>query len=495
MNKLQSQSSRPVDIQRATSTAPESDEALNAVLRAAFQTREVRQLLITVASEFLNVWAERSWWKKPLSKMAGFAVDKQLSRPEDGLANTEVAGLFENEAFIKHIVQQLPGIFNGVMDAAHAGASSIERLSAEEKQQLFEDLLSRVGNGKTAALLTSCARVLVDIHAADPEFLARTLEPGINRWFESMDFGELKEAVDDSRQGALALATMINTVIWQYPSKVIGIFSLLPSIVNMAADAAEISMEKLNAVPPDLLTDIVTSLLREMDGRAVAGVVDELTEIGRKLHTGSNLLGEPGAPQLPRVLADKLDEIVSQSDATLFWKGRIALAEIRAAFDEALASAVLNNPEYVRLGMSRRPELFNIRLRTTNNKMSLLESLDDDTLETIIAQRLSAYDVQEAAELLNSFLRHANRLWEQKPGVCTEFISQFVNAVDADELAEIARRLFEGMRDDLRPAARCVVPGLVQWVCDALQPEDDDYEEEAARARGALRALLLAEEV
>ena len=38
-------------------------------------------------------------------------------------------------------------------------------------------------------------------------------------------------------------------------------------------------------------------------------------------------------------------------------------------------------------------------------------------------------------------------------------------------------------------------PGLVQRVCDALQPKDDEYEEDAARARATLRALLLAEEV
>ena len=176
---------------------------------------------------------------------------------------------------------------------------------------------------------------------------------------------------------------------------------------------------------------------------------------------------------MPGALADKLDEVVSQSDATIFWKGRIALAEIKAAFDEAPANAELKNPEYARLGMTRRPELFNIRMRTANKKMPLLESFDDDTLETIMAQRLSSYDVQEMAELLNTFLRHANRLWEQKPGVCTDFVSQFVNAVDVDELAEIAGNLFGGMRDDLRPVARSVVPGLVQWICDALQPEDD----------------------
>lgn len=495
MDTIQPQSNRPVGIKNVTHTVKESDEALNAILRDVLQTREVRQLLITVVPEFLNVWAGRSWWKKTLSKLVGFTLDKQLSRPDDVFENNEIAALFDSERFIKHLSDQLPGIINGIFDALAAGARSVESMPAEDKKKLFEDLLIQTGKGRTGEILTRCARTLVDIHTVDPEFLAHTLEPGINKWLESMDFGELKEAVDDSRQGALALVKMVNEVIWQYPSKVIGIFSLLPSVANIAAGATGITVGKLNGLPPDLLTDVIIALLKEIDGKAVAGVVDELTEIGRKLHTGSALLGEPGAPQLPKALSGKIEEIVSQTDPTIFWKGRIALAEIKASVDEALANAAGNHPEYARLGMTRGPELYNIRMRSKNKRMSMLESMDDDTLASSMAQHLSAYDVQEAAERFNTFLRLANRLWGQKPGACTEFISQFVNAVDVDELADAARRIFEDMREDLRPTARCVVPTMVAWICDTLRPEDDEYEDDATRARDALRLLLMAEEV
>lgn len=495
MKKTQPHPNLPVGIQKVTNTVRESDEVLNAILRDVIQTREVRQLLITVVPEFLNVWAGRSWWKKTLSKLAGFVVDNQLSRPEDVFENNEIASLFENETFIGNVAEQLPGVINGIVDALCAGARGLETLSAADKKKLVENLLSRTGKGKTGALITNCARVLNDIHKVDPEFLAHTLEPGVTRWLESMDFGELKEAVDNSGQGALALVAMINDVIWQYPSKVIGIFSLLPSVVNMTAGATKISVEKLNAVPPDLLTDIIISLLKEIDGKAVAGVVDELTEIGRKLHTGSALLGEPGAPQLPKALSAKLNEIVSQTNATTFWKGRLALAEIKDAFDQALSNAVKNDSEYSKLAMIKGPELYNIGIRAKNRKLTAIEAMEDSELESSMKQRLSAYDVQQTAELCSNFMRIANRVWEQNPVACYEFVSKFVNAIDADELADIAKQMFRNMSEELRPVARAVVPGMVEWVCDALQPDDDEHEEDAARAREALQTLFMTEEV
>jgi hypothetical protein len=42
--------------------------------------------------------------------------------------------------------------------------------------------------------------------------------------------------------------------------------------------------------------------------------------------------------------------------------------------------------------------------------------------------------------------------------------------------------------------ARAVVPGLVTWICDVIKPVDDEYEDDAARARQALRSLLATQE-
>ncbi|MBE9520188.1 MAG: hypothetical protein IME97_03595, partial [Proteobacteria bacterium] len=165
MSTTQTVSNRPVGIHKISGPGRANDDALTGILSDILKTREVRQLLITVVPEFLNVWAGRSWWKKRLSKMAGSMVDNQLSQPEDVLGKDEIAALFENEKFIGNVAEQLPGVINGVVDALTAGSGSIERMSVEDKQQLFEDLLSKTGQGRTGAVLTRCARTLVDIHS------------------------------------------------------------------------------------------------------------------------------------------------------------------------------------------------------------------------------------------------------------------------------------------------------------------------------------------
>jgi hypothetical protein len=495
MNNLNSKSGRRVGIHKVTHRFLQEESALPAILHDMLQTREVRESLISVVSEFLHVWAGKSWWKKMASKMGAGVVKNQLSQPEDVFAKKDIERLFESEQFMGHISELLPEVTNSVLEALVAGGRNLEGLSADRKRELFSDILTGTGKGYTGELLTSCARVLNHIHKDDPEFFARTLEPGFKEWIEAMDFGELKEAVENSEKDARATVEMANNVIWEYPAKVVMILSLIPSLLNMITQAAEISVEKLNEVPPDLLTDIVLSFVREINGGNVARVVDELTEIVRKIHTGSALLGEPGAPKLPKVLSELLDEVVTQTDATTFWKARIGLAELKADFDQALTGAIDKNPEYVRLGMNKKPELFNIHMRSLNRKWTSLESMDDEELADTMAQRLSGYDVHEVAEVFNNMVRTANRLWEQKPETGAEIMSQFVNALDYDELEGAAKQLFGDMRQELRPVARTVVPGLVEWVCDVLQPEDDENEDDAARARDALRRLFMAEEV
>ena len=495
MNTKQSHTNRPVGIHKLSGPVREHDDAFSAILSDLLRTREMRQILITAIPEFLNAWADNSFWKKTVSKLTGYSVKKQLSRPDDVFERNELQSVFEDEAFIKNLGEILPDLINPFVDILTAGSQSLENLSVEDKTDLFESLMSHTNKGRTAKILTGCAGILNHIHQADPEFFANTIEPGFRKWLEAMDFGEIKEAVDNSEKDILALVEIINETIWQYPSKVIGIISLLPSLTNITAGSLNILIKKLNAMPPDLLTDIVISLMNEINGKKVAGFVDGLTEIARKLDVGSALIGEPGSPKLPSMLSAKLDEIISQIDPVIFWKGKVALAQIKASYDDALSDAVFNNPELIKLNMIKRPELFNIRLRSKNKQLSLLETMDGPELEELLTQNLSAYDVQEAAEVFNNTIRLVNLLWEKKPEHCAESANQFLNSIDEEELAFTASRLFEVMGEDLRPVARAFVPGLVEWVCDVLAPGDDEYEEQAQRARKALGSLLMPEEV
>ena len=450
-------------------------------------------MLILVVSEFLNVWAGKSWWKKPISKMAGSVVDKQLSQPVDVLENNEIAALFENEKFIKNLAEQLPGVINSVVDTLAAGTGRIERMSVEDKKQLFADLLSQTGKGRTGDVLTRCARTLVDIHSVDPEFFTKTIEPGFTKWVESVDLGEIKEMFDNSGKDGRALVEMVMTVLFEYPTKFVLLLALLPGLANFITDALKIIIGKVNTFPPDMLTDVVLSLAKEINGFSIANLLNQFTEVIRKIHTGSALLGEPGSPQLPKDLSGMIGDIISQIDPIILWKSKIALAEIKASIAQAMTEAVHNNPVFKQLNMVKGPELSNIRMKSLNQRLTSWESVDDEETSKSWAGHLAAYDVQETAEVANNVLRLINRLASEKPAIFSELVGQFASAIDDYELAESVKHVFNGAGEEIRPAARAVVPRLVTWICNVIQPEDDEYEDDAAEARQAIQSLFAAD--
>jgi hypothetical protein len=473
---------------------PAFNELLNKILEKVLQTRETRELLNEAVLVVLKIWAGGSGWRRIASKVAAGTLKKGFSGPyENGEGTIET--LFEDPDFLDSLVELITRFFTGIEDVLITGTQTLERMSPDDKKKIATEKISRLMQGKTGDMLTNCARVINDIQQNDPEFLSQVLTPGIRKWVESVDFGELKEAVDGSAQGVVSLVETANHVMWEYPAKVILCLSLLPSLANIIGRSALVSVSKLEETPPDLLTDIVISLLREIDGSMIIGLVNALAEIGRKIHTGSALLGEAGAPQLPKIFSEKLQEIITGTDPVLFWKARTAIAEIKTSLDLAMSDAVHQNPEHLKQAMLRHPELINIRRQHMNRKLLQFEAMDDREFSLLWTERLAAYDVQETAEILNNFLKMINRLWDQNPETLLDMLSRFSSAIDDDLLAETAQQFFDDAGGSFRPVARSVVPGLVTWVCHILKPEDDAYEEEAARAREALRSLLMPEEI
>ncbi len=495
MNNQSLSAEKTKGIKMISSKPRQKGTALSSVLNSVLGTREIRQLLITIVPEFLDAWSGNSRIKKVVSGMAGYVVDKQLSRSDDLFEYNELGALFTDETFVKNFAALLPGLLDTLRDALSESVKTLDAASLGTQKELLDTLFSGSSESSTGELVTSAARILCKIHEIDPKFFAVTLEPAVQKWIASVDFAEIKEAVDGSGEDVLAFVEMVNSVIWQYPSKVIGIFSLLPSAANVIAGALNISVEKLNAVPPDLLTDIITSLLEEIDPEQVGEATTQISEIIRKLHVGSALLGEPGAPQLENALALKIQEIISHVDPIIAWKGRVALARLKASIDDGLTDAVAGDPKLLKLSMTNGPELSNVRKQSLNKWLSVLENQDDEAFENLLNVKLSAVDTQESAEGINSVIRIINRLWEQNPGICKEFVRQFINGIDDAELAFTASSLLDEIGEELKPVARSFVPGLVQWGCEVLAPRDDEYEEQAQQAREALKSLLIPEEV
>ncbi len=495
MKRLHSRSGLPLGIHKLSEIDLAGEMGKNTALAKILQTREVRQTLSSVLPDVLNVFAKDSKIGKLIMKLVGKLFSRLLSRPHDVFEETELKLLFEDDTFIRNIGEPLPDIINGLFDIIATLTKTIEEMPATEKKHVFGEVIAKISTGQTGTIITQGCRIINDIHKEDPHFFAKALEPGFQKWVESVDFGEIREMFDNSAEDGRAFVMMANNVLWQYPAKMVMLLSLLPSLVNLLTDTLDISVGKLNELPPDMLTDVILSFAREIKSNSVANVLNQLTEIVRKVHTGSALLGEPGAPQLPKVLSTMIDEIVEKTDPITLWKAKIALAETKATIGQAVSKSVNNKPNFKHLSMIMGPELTNIRIKSLNQRLAAWDAEDDEEMAKSFAQHLSAYDVQELAEVLNNTLRLINRLGDERPAIFTEFTSQMVNAIDAYELAETAKRLFNGVSKEFKPVARAVVPGLVSWICDVIKPADDEYEDDAAQARNALLSLFSAEEV
>jgi hypothetical protein len=493
MKKINTPSGLPAGILKLSDLDLAELEGKNTALARILETREVRQALADILPNLLNVFAGDRRIKKFVMKMVGKYLNRSLARPEDVFEREELAPLFEDPQFIRHLAEPLPELMNGLFDLIGAGIKSIEQLDTDDKRDFFGDLISKLATGRTGEMITRTCRILNDIHKTDPEFFAKHLEPGFQHWVESVDFGELKEMAENSTDDIRAFVVMANNVMWQYPAKVVLLLSLLPTVVNMISDSLDISVTRLNELPPDLLTDVILSFIREINTRPVSGLFNQLAEIVRKVHTGSALLGEPGSPQLPKVLSAKIEEIAAQIDAVTLWKAKIALAETKAVLAASMADAVNETPHLRHLALIKGPELTNIKIKAVNRRLARWDMADDETLSKSMANHLHAFDLQEIGEAANNWLRLFNRIGDEKPELFSAIAAQLAEAVDDYELSEAAKKLFL-FAEELKPAARSVVPGLVKWVADVLAPADDEHEDDAEAAREALASLFAKKE-
>ena len=462
-------------------------------------TRESRQLLADLIPELLQVWADsgtgagmaRSTARKSIAGLAGNSV-KNAFLDQQGLAEaTPLKDLAAEPDFFQAAAGQTGTALDAIFATLTESLAGMDALETRQKKELFGLLLTELLSGRGAPLLTAVSRTLTEIHREDAAFLARTLEPCFRRWVEGLDFGEVKEAMDSSEESLSALVSMANTVLWEYPAKVITILSLLPPVLNMTLEALANTVNRFNEKgSPDLVADVILSLLRETRADILAAVINETAEMIRRFHTGSALIGEPGAPQLPNDLFALFNDTLDQVDGATLWKARTALAEIRQAAGGAMTDALVDHPDLMTAGLTNNSEIRNTRIRAVNHRLSALDNLDPDTLHEALGQTLSGLDVQEAAEAVNNTAFLTNRFLEAIPEAITEKTAAFAEAVDPHEISDLLEQIGERAGEAVKPLARAVVPHLIRGVLAALEPDDDEFGPTAAEARDRLLSFF-----
>lgn len=459
------------------------------------KTEEFRNAFFSVALEMLQLWAGESGFKKRIANGIKKSLKKGLLATSAESATNQVAALLGEPGFVKLFGKFLPRFIDNITNTAAALASGVEKLPIKDKEQLFSRPIAETDMGRSGQLVTRVFRIINEIHQEHPVFYADKVHVAFRAFIQNVDFGEVKEAVDNSRDDIAATIRACNNEIWNFPAKIVSILAVIPSLLRIQVIAAEDTIKRLNDIAPDLLTDIVLSLLRQVDAKAIGVLINEITEITRKLHTGSALLGEAGEPRFASDFREMLEMLFSSLDAKLLLDTQTRLADGKQTVNKAILDILRDRPELIKDILTNKAKATTHRAGFTFSKLSLLDELSDDEFADTMVDGLSELELQEIAEIVNLTSTLVNRLANLKPELLGSVATQLAGSIDPYEIQKSTKIITAGVSESFKPIARAVLPSIIKGVCECLRPDDDEFEDEAEQTRAALRELLLGSEV
>ena len=323
------------------------------------------------------------------------------------------------------------------------------------------------------------------------EVISDKARENFRRFIEAVDFGELKEAIDRSSARSGPYIKMINEELWNYPAKVVCILAMLPALSNTAFSAAKETAAPLNRMAPDLLTDVILSLMRDIDMKQISGLINELSELVRKIHTGSALIGEPGRPAIPEVFEKMSSELTGSVDIPLLLKADLMLNEIMEQIKSSISAAVNSHQELLAEKiMSSFRHSSSAAARLGKSLDSIEKNFSDQDLADLISAGFAEIDIQELAESINRICELINRIHEIRPDIIRGTMTQFFSSLDPYESAEAIRRTFEDIAESVKPAAPIILPPLLKGIGDMISSARNENPNEMNEALRTLKQAM-----
>jgi hypothetical protein len=473
-----------------TKTPPPDDECgqfLSMMIKELASTAEFRAVAKGLARQLLADWSAQD----PFNRLVAGRVEKWIIKGLAALAeqNTETSDPWKNPDMPAAIVKDVPLIINTVLGTAVRLSEGRQHLPPELRREIFQKTLKGIDTGLLGRWLTLQISNFSDL-SANPEDFATALEHPIRNLIATLDFGELKEAMDGSEEAIVAGVRMLNKTIWDYPAKFICLVSLLPTVANIVLRSAREILEPLHAQAPDVLADVVLSLLRNLNGKAAGDLINGLAEVVRQTHTGSALIGDQGLPQFGADLRTLLVDFVSALDHEVIVKARTALAEDMETIRNAWTETMAERPDLFLAFLRHSADRRNPQIRATRREMDLLADLPEDDVNQAISQGLSDLDTQELGETINTTLRLLNSLRRSQPEALPKILAGIAATINTDELKEAAGWIVPTAVAAVKPVASAIMPAVIRGLAELLTPEPGDDGDEMATAIAQLKVAL-----
>ena len=388
----------------------------------------------------------------------------------------EERGIFEyitdTDAFRHFYTILIPELLNVVPQTLNTIGQSIQKESASDQTNNLSELFQRVDMVKWAETISTWVSISNTVQSEKPNFLSQHLSPAVDALLTQIDFADLKDSFKQAAEDISVLSEKVNTVLWNYPAKMVLICSLIPLAGNTAFLIAKNTLKHFNAVPPDALADIMVSLIKEVNIDQLSTLIDEFTELVRKIHTGSALIGEPGYDAISQQISRIVDKLTSSLDKETLHKAKQSIRTIKTAIREARINAIKNDPELLSNTVHQYFDQMNQEMKNMAVVAEAIDDLPDAILSETIGNHIKDMDLTEGAEIINTVIQQIIRLNIMDPEGMQTSLFQWIDTVDIDLLETIAKQMVPQVLEHLMPIIQKISPPLINAFCDAMDKDE-----------------------
>jgi hypothetical protein len=294
----------------------------------------------------------------------------------------------------------------------------------------------------------------------------------VRAFLENLDFGELMEMVEGSDPYVLRAIETFNEELWKYPAKVGTLVATLIPLINIIIKSVrEIMIPIEENIGPDLLADIILSLVKGINGEDTAKLMNTSLEVLNRIHTGSLLLGKGDKPLMQIYLTDVLKACLTRLDHKLMSKARIILSEDKLSIAQAVADAMKDNPLFISSNISTLGTVYSTAVKARTSKLKVIEGLEQESFRNALTESLSDVDTYEIAGLINTGCRVLNLVNTLKPGFLMDLVGGIVDSIDTKELGDVAQWLVTDLVQAVKPLSSTLMPVFIKALNEMLTPQ------------------------
>jgi len=295
----------------------------------------------------------------------------------------------------------------------------------------------------------------------------------IEAFLQNTDFGEVLEMIEGADPHVIESIRAFNEQLWKYPAKAGALTVIVIAFMNTSIKGAREIMRPIEEqFSPDLLADLILSIIRDVNGTNAANLTNTVFELIRRVHTGSLLIGKGGKPLLQTYLTGFLRDYYTAMDPELARKVRICLAEDQETIANAKSVALDANPRIVLSVLSSLGRVKNSEVKGKARKLKVLEDIDKAGFNAAVSERVSDLETHEVAGLINTTCRVLKQVHDAKPDIVRNLAGGIVDSMDSEQIRRTFQWLIPDLVEALSPLAPIIVPELIKGVNELVTQED-----------------------